>query len=130
MTLAPGTFKHKADCTRPDLQVTVNATGTRRNCPKCGRWVFTHADAPLSPLTTAQARHLAAELIRELTPHAGDPDAVRATLTRWLDVEDVARLSLICMAVVQTTFGACLSRVPLDQMPPGALALTPNGGTQ
>ena len=78
-------------------------------------------------ITTTEARNLAADLIRELAQHAGDPDAVRAALLRWLDTEGTGRLSLICMAAVQTTFADCLTRVPTDQVPPGALTLNPTG---
>jgi len=76
-----------------------------------------------APLSTTEARDLAADLIRELAQDAGDPDAVRATLLRWLDIEDVARLSMACMSAVQIVFADCLTRVA--QVPPGALALEP-----
>jgi len=76
-------------------------------------------------ITTAQARTLAADLISDLTTHAGDPDAVRAVLLRWLDTEGTSRLSMACMAGLQIVFADCLTRVPTDQMPPGALALNP-----
>lgn len=123
MAADPGKLGHRRNCTRPDPQVSVNARGTRHSCPSCRRYTFTPAEAP-QPLTTAQARTLAAELIGDLTPHAGDPDAVRATLLAWLDREDTFRLSLVCMAVVQTTFADCLTRVPVDQISAGVLTLT------
>ena len=75
-------------------------------------------------MTVTEANELAADLIVELTEHAGDPDAVGATLTRWLEAEDVRRLALICMATTQKVFADCLTHVPTDQAPPGALALT------
>jgi hypothetical protein len=74
-------------------------------------------------ITTTEARDLAAELIRELAQHAGDPTAVRAALLRWLDIEDTARLALICMSAVQITYADCLTKVA--QVPPGALELDP-----
>jgi len=76
-----------------------------------------------APLSTTEARTLAADLIRELAQHAGDPDAVRAVLLRWLDTEGTARLSTACMSAVQIVFADCLTRVA--QVPPGALALEP-----
>jgi len=124
VTANPGKLSHRRNCTRPDPQVTVDARGTRRTCPSCRRYVFTHAEAP-QPLTTAQTRALATELIRDLTPHAGDPDAVRATLLAWLAREDTSRLSLISMSVVQQVFSSCLRRAPVDQIPAGALTLNP-----
>jgi len=123
VTANPGRLSHRRHCTRPDLQVSVDARGTKRTCPSCHRYVFTHAETPLSPLSTAQARALATELIRDLTPHAGNPEAVRKVLLRWLDAEDTARLSMACMAAVQIVFSDCLSRVA--EVPPGALALDP-----
>ena len=82
-------------------------------------------EPPAAPsMRIAEARALAADLIGDLTPHAGDPDAVRAVLLRWLDIEDTARLSMACMSAVQIMFADCLTRVPLDAMPPGALNLT------
>ena len=77
------------------------------------------------PITVAEARDLAAELIRELAQHAGDPAAVRATLRAWLEAEDVPRLSLIGLAVVQDVFSDCLTPVPVDEIPAGGLTLTP-----
>jgi len=81
--------------------------------------------APTPLITVAEARNLALGLVGDLTPHAGDPDAVRKVLLRWLAIEDPARLSMVCMAAVRLTYADCLTRVPIDQMPPGALALTP-----
>jgi len=78
-----------------------------------------------APISTTEARDLAADLIRELAQHAGDPDAVRATLLAWLDLEDVARLSLVSMASLQLVFSDCLTPVPVDQIPAGALTLNP-----
>jgi len=124
VTANPGKLSHRRNCTRPDPQVSVDARGTRRTCLNCHRYVFTHAEAPpLSPLTTAQARDLATELIRDLTPHAGNPEAVRKVLLQWLDIEDTARMSMACMAAVQIVFSDCLSRV--TEVPPGALTLEP-----
>lgn len=125
MTANPTKVHHRRGCPRPNLQVRVGTAGTRRSCPECGRYAFTPAEAPQQPLTTAQARDLAAELIRDLTPHAGDPDAVRAVLLEWLETEYVPRLSMACMSAVQQVFADCLFHVPVDQMPPGALALNP-----
>jgi len=76
-------------------------------------------------ITTTEARDLAADLIRELAQHAGDPDAVRKVLLRWLDIEDTSRLSLASMAALQLVFADCLTRMPVDQIPAGALTLTP-----
>ena len=73
-------------------------------------------------ITTTEARALAADLIRELAQDAGDPDAVRAVLLRWLEAEDVPRLSLASMAALQLVFADCLTVV--DRVPSGALALT------
>ena len=48
----------------------------------------------------------------------------RAVLDRWLDLEDVTRLSMVCLAVVQTTYADYLTRVPVEQIEPGSLTLT------
>jgi len=119
----PGNLHHRRNCTRPDPQVTVDVRGTRLTCPSCHRYVFTHAENHLGQLTPDQERTLAAELIRDLTPHAGDPDAVRKVLLRWLDTEDVARMSMACVSAVQIVFADCLTRVA--EVPAGALALDP-----
>jgi hypothetical protein len=71
-------------------------------------------------LTTEQIRELGRELICELAPAAGDTDAVRAALLRWLADEDTSRLSLVCMSVVQQVFADCLTRTPT-----GAWTLNP-----
>lgn len=78
--------------------------------------------APTPPLTVAEARDLASGLIGDLTPHAGDPDAVRKVLLRWLAMEDADRLALVCMSLTQQVFSDYLTKVA--QVPPGALALT------
>lgn len=70
-----------------------------------------------------QARSLAADLVRELGAIAGDPEAVDATLTRWLDVLDVTNLARVCVAAVQLTFADCLTHTPLTDLPPDRLAL-------
>jgi hypothetical protein len=81
---------------------------------------------PATPLiTTTEARDLAADLIRELAALAGDAAAVRATLLTWLDREGTSRLSLASMAALQLVFADCLTRMPVDQIPAGALTLTP-----
>ena len=89
---------------------------TRRKHPR-----FT---PPPPMMTVTEANDLAADLIAELTEHAGDRRAVGACLLRWSDREDFRGLSLVCMAAVQQVFADRLSRVPLDAMPAGALNLT------
>lgn len=79
--------------------------------------------APTPLITTTEAHTLAAELIRELAQDAGDPDAVRAVLLRWLAMEDADRLALVCMSLTQQVFSDCLTKVA--QVPPGSLALDP-----
>jgi hypothetical protein len=76
-------------------------------------------------ITTTEARALAADLIRELAQHAGDPAAVTATLMRWTDTLDPPRMAGICMAATRLVFADCLSRVPVDQIPAGAVTLNP-----
>lgn len=90
---------------------------SRRKRPR-----LTRSAPPL--MTVTEADHLAAVLIVELTEHIGDPDAVGATLMRWFEREDFRRLAFVCMAAVQQVFADCLTRVPLDALPPGALTLT------
>lgn len=85
---------------------------------------MTTTKTPAQVLTSDQARELAADLLRELEPIAGDRAAVRAVLLRWLDVLDVGGLSMVCMAAVFTTFTECMTRTPLDQIPPGAIAFS------
>ena len=89
---------------------------TRRKRPR-----FT---MPPPMMTVTEANDLAADLIAELTEHAGDRRAVGACLLRWSEREDFRGLSLVCMAAVQQVFADRLTRVPLDTMPPGALNLT------
>ena len=96
---------------------------TRRKRPR-----FTMPPPPM--MTVTEANDLAADLIAELTEHAGDPGVVGACLLRRSEREDFRRLSLVCMAAVQQVFADCLTRVPVAQVPPGALTLTqPNGRT-
>lgn len=73
-----------------------------------------------APIGTTEARDLAADLIRELAQHAGDPDAVRTVLLQWLTREDHDRLSMVAMSAVQIMFADCLTRTPL-----GAWTLNP-----
>ena len=81
-------------------------------------------------MTIAEANDLAAELILDLTPHAGNPRAVGKILDLWLDHEDdVFRLSLVCMAALKQTYADRLTRVPLDYLEPDDLTLTPKGTT-
>jgi len=81
--------------------------------------------APRAPrLSVGDVRDLGADLVRDLAPHATDPDAVNAVLRDWFAHEDVTRLGLICMAAVQLIFTDCLNPVPASEAPPGALALT------
>ena len=77
-----------------------------------------------APLTLAQTRLLAADLVTQLSTTPGDSAAVTATLMRWTDTLDPPQMALICMAAVRLTFADCLSRVPVDQIPAGALTLT------
>jgi hypothetical protein len=75
-------------------------------------------------MTTDQAHALAGDLLRELTPHAGDPEAVDQVMRRWLATEDVRRLSLVSIAAVRLIFADCLTRTPSADVPPGALTYT------
>ncbi len=77
---------------------------------------------PPATVTTGQALELAGELLRELEPVAGDPEAVRDILLRWLDRLDVGGFSAVAMTTVWRTFSECLTQTPSDQVPPGATA--------
>ena len=112
MTVKPGTFKHKADCSRPDLQVSVAHGGTKQNCPDCLRYIFVPPGTPERDLSLTQTRALASDLIRALAPLAGDAPAVRTELLRWLDVLDAHRLAMVCMALTQEMFTSCLTKPP------------------
>ena len=78
-----------------------------------------------APLTLAQTRLLAADLVTQLSATPGDSAAVTATLMRWTDTLDPPRMAGICMAATRLVFADCLSRVPVDQIPAGALTLNP-----
>jgi len=81
---------------------------------------------PPPRITVSEANDLGADLILELTEDAGNPQAVGATLTRWLDREgDVFRLSLICMAALKATYADRLTRVHVDDLEHGDLTLIP-----
>ena len=84
---------------------------------------------PTTPrLSIAEANELAAELISDLTPHAGNPRAVRQILNLWLDQDGEAwRMALVCMAALQQTYAERLTRVPLDFIEPLDLTLSPKG---
>lgn len=83
------------------------------------------ADITAQPDDLEHIEGLADELLRALTPHAGDPDAVRRVLLAWTDTLDPTDLGLVCIRAVWRTFADCLTVVPVDQAPPGALALIP-----
>lgn len=76
-------------------------------------------------LDVDRGRELAADMLRELTPHAGDSDQVDAVLTGYLDRLGHNHFSLVCMAAVQMTFTDCLTLTPLDSLPDERLALLP-----
>lgn len=81
-------------------------------------------------LTVDQATTLADDLLRLLTPHVGDEDAVNARLARWADTLGPTRLGQVAMAAVQTTFVACLRRLDAGETPPrDATAFTEPEGT-
>lgn len=84
---------------------------------------MTETDRRHAALTQDQAWVLADDLIRSLTPHAGDDAAVSEVLGRWLDELDSSVL-LVCAAAMRRIFADCLTHTTLDQVPPGALALT------
>ena len=77
-----------------------------------------------APISTTEIRELGRELVRELAAAAGEPDAVRAVLMARLDIEGSSRLALASMAGLHLVFSDCLTRVPVDQIPAGALTLT------
>jgi hypothetical protein len=81
---------------------------------------------PEQQLTTPETRELAADLLRQLEQRVGDREAIDALMRRWLDVLDVSGLSLVCMAAIQTTFADCMTEIPTADVPPGAVAFTPN----
>jgi len=85
------------------------------------------AEDPGTPpaLTREETHDHAAELLRALTEHAGDPPAVNATMLRWLDAHDVQQMSFISMAALALAFGECMHRRPLAEIPPGSLTVTP-----
>lgn len=73
-------------------------------------------------LTPHQASELAGDLLRELSDHIGDDDAIRAVMKRWHYVLGAKRFGVVCMASVRITFGDCLTETPIADVPPGALA--------
>lgn len=72
------------------------------------------------PLSVDQVETLAADLLRALTPAAGDSSAVDAVMLRGLDAIDADTFACICIAAVRIAFAECMT--PVDT-PPGALAL-------
>jgi hypothetical protein len=75
--------------------------------------------------TVAKTRLLAADLVTQLSATPGDSEAVTATLMRWTDTLDPPRMAGICMAATRLVFADCLSRVPVDSIPAGAVTLNP-----
>ena len=69
----------------------------------------------------AHSHELGGDLLRRLSPLAGDSEAIEAELTRWLDLLGVPDLAQVLLAAVQRTFSECLTVVPLDDVPAGAL---------
>lgn len=67
---------------------------------------------------------LAVDLLRELTPLAGDADAVREVMTRWLSTLGGRTLGLVCAKAVHLTFTECLTPTPIEDVPAGRLAFT------
>lgn len=95
----------------------MSRRGTRRPRP---------SSVPARPrITVDEANELAEHLILDLAEHVGNPDAIGATLTQWLDREgDLFRFSLVVMAALQATYAEHLTRVPIGTVPPGSTILT------
>jgi hypothetical protein len=74
----------------------------------------TRSQPPRPTLTVDQAHELAGDLMRQLTPMAGDPDKVRAHLMHWLDTLSAPDFDAVCIATVWRTFSECLTPTPLD----------------
>lgn len=80
------------------------------------------APAPTMPID--RARDLADDLIRELSKHPGDDEAVCEVLRHWLDVLGAQSLSIVCMAAMRATFGECLTPHPAA-VPANGLTIDP-----
>jgi len=77
------------------------------------------------PLPTVdQAYALADDLLRALTPLAGQPAAVDRLMRRWLDRHDVAAFGMVALCAVRTVFVDYLTPTPSADVPPGALGFT------
>ena len=86
-------------------------------------------ETPAQVLTVDQARELAGDLLRVLTPLVGDREAINTEMSRWLDLLDYRAFSFVCIAAVHATFVDCLTVTPLDQAPAGSLVLIPPEGS-
>lgn len=86
----------------------------------------------MSALDPDDVELVARALVAELVEHAGDPEAVDHAMRSWLDVLDHEALGIVAMVAVRDVFATCLTRVPADELPPGALVLAPppNGEDQ
>lgn len=89
-----------------------------------GRALPPNPPSPSRTLSIDDALELADDLIRELTKHIGDTDQLEAVFSRWLDVLDVPRFNLVCLAALRTTFLECLRVVPAGEWPADGVTLT------
>lgn len=66
---------------------------------------------------------LAAELLRALTPHAGNPAAVSRVLNTYLDMLAPDVLAYAALKAVHLTFAECLTPTRREDWPAEGLAL-------
>lgn len=78
---------------------------------------------PPPPPTVDRAYALADDLLRALTPLAGQPAEVDRLMRRWLDKYGVAAFGMVALCAVRTVFVDYLTPTPTVDIPPGALAL-------
>ena len=80
-------------------------------------------------LTPYQATELAGDLLRQLAEQIGDETAIARTMRHWQKVLGSYRFGVVCMASIRIAFRDRMSRTPITDVPPGAVAFTKENAT-
>ena len=75
-------------------------------------------------LTDDQTVEMAGDLLRDLSPHIGDADAIEAEFIKWIDALGVPSMSMVLLAAVRLTFTDCLTLTGREDWPPAGLAFS------
>ncbi|MCW2763613.1 MAG: hypothetical protein JWR85_3814 [Marmoricola sp.] len=61
------------------------------------------------------------DLLRELSRHVGEPEAIAEVLRQWFADIGADTLALVSILALESTFADCMSVVPAVAFPPGGI---------